>query len=95
MRVTSNDVKHIAKLANLKLSPEELTTFTTQLDSILTFFEKLQELDTQGIEPTFQVSSFQSPFRKDEETHSMSEEDSLRNAPEKDSGYFKVPKVIG
>ncbi len=95
MKVTSDDVEHVATLANLELSSEELATFTAQLDSILTFFEKLQELDTEGIEPTFQISVFHNPFREDKVEPSISEEDALKNAPEKDNGYFKVPKVIG
>lgn len=95
MKVTIDDVKHIAMLAKLELDPEELSTFTSQLDSILVYFEKLKELDTEGIEPTFQITAFQTHLRVDETTPSLSKDESLKNAPEQEKGHFKVPRVIG
>jgi aspartyl-tRNA(Asn)/glutamyl-tRNA(Gln) amidotransferase subunit C len=79
------EVEHVARLARLKLSEEEKGLFTNQLNGILDYMEKLNELDTGVIEPTFHVVSHQNVMRKDA---------ALENAPDKAQGCFRVPKII-
>ena len=95
MKITEEQIQHIAKLANLEFDADELSLFTQQLDTILYYFDKLKELHTDDIEPTFSTAEFECPIREDKVSPSLPETESLKNAPEKESGYFKVPKVIG
>ena len=88
------EVEHVARLARLKLTEEEKDLFTDQLNSILDYMEKLNELDTGAIEPTFHVVSHQNVMRKDEVKESQSQEAALENAPDKAQGCFRVPKII-
>jgi len=94
MAVTREQVKHIAKLARLKLSEEELESSTKELSSILNYMEKLNELDTSNVEPLTHPVENKNVFRKDELRFSVKTEVALKNAPQKDDKYFKVPKVI-
>jgi aspartyl-tRNA(Asn)/glutamyl-tRNA(Gln) amidotransferase subunit C len=95
MKITEKDVAHVAELANLDLSAEERAEFGAQLDSILGYFEQLNELDTSGVEPMAQVLAPQPALlREDEVRPSLGQETALANAAEKGAGYFKVPKVI-
>ena len=84
----------MAHLARLKLLPEEVEKFTSQLDQILTYFEKLNELDTKDIEPTSHAIPIVNAFRADEVKPSLDIEDVLSNAPDKQGNFFKVPKII-
>jgi aspartyl-tRNA(Asn)/glutamyl-tRNA(Gln) amidotransferase subunit C len=95
MPVTKNDVEKIAKLAKLKFSEEELENFTPQMNEILNYMDKLNELDTENIEPLSHPVEQTNVFRDDKLKTSVSTEDALKNAPSKDEQYFKVPKVIG
>ena len=94
MAVTEEQVKHIAKLARLKLSEEELVSSTKELSSILDYMEKLNELDTSDVELLTHPVENKNIFRKDEIGNSINTEEALKNAPHKDDKYFKVPKVI-
>ena len=97
MKITRKDVEHVAALAHLELAPEEMERMAQQLDSILGYIEKLNELDTDKVEPMAQVLS-ESPadvaLREDENRAGLPREEALRAAPEKDGTFFKVPKVI-
>ena len=95
MSVTRKDVEHIAELARLKFKDEELENFTSQLNEILEYMEKLNELDTDNVEPLSHPVEAQNVFREDGVKPSVKREDALKNAPEKDDEFFKVPKVIG
>ncbi len=94
MAVTKEQVKHIAKLARLKLNNEELESYTKELSSILDYIEKLDELDTSKVEPLTHPVENENVFRNDEPGVSIQTEEALKNAPQKDDKYFKVPKVI-
>jgi aspartyl-tRNA(Asn)/glutamyl-tRNA(Gln) amidotransferase subunit C len=93
--VTLKDVEHIAELARLKFSDEELQSFTHQLNEILKYVEKLNELDTENVEPLSHPVEGNNAFREDELRPSISREEALKNAPDSDDEFFKVPKVIG
>jgi aspartyl-tRNA(Asn)/glutamyl-tRNA(Gln) amidotransferase subunit C len=94
MKVERGEVEHVALLARLKLSAEEEELFTGQLNAILDYMEKLNELDTKAVEPTFHVVSHCNTMRKDEVKESLPEEATLKNAPDKAEGCFRVPKII-
>jgi len=93
--VTLKEVEHIAELARLKFSKEELENFTHQLNQILEYMEKLNELDTKNIEPLSHPIEGNNIFREDKLKPSINREQALKNAPDSDDGFFKVPKVIG
>lgn len=95
MPVGRKDVEHIAELARLKFTEEELDNFTGQLNEILAYVEKLNELDTEKVEPLSHPIEGSNVFREDEVKPSISTEDALKNAPKKDEQFFHVPKVIG
>ena len=94
MSVTLKDVEHIAELARLKFSDEELESFTHQLNQILEYVEKLKELDTENVEPLSHPVEGNNAFREDELKPSINREEALKNAPDSDDEFFKVPKVI-
>jgi aspartyl-tRNA(Asn)/glutamyl-tRNA(Gln) amidotransferase subunit C len=94
MKITLQQVKHIAELARLEFNEKELEAFTRQMDSILAYFDKLNEVDTTAIKPTSHAIMVRNVFREDEVVESIPTELSLENAPEKESGCFRVPKII-
>jgi aspartyl-tRNA(Asn)/glutamyl-tRNA(Gln) amidotransferase subunit C len=94
MPITREDVRHIALLARLQLSEAEEEAFTAQLDHILSHFERLQQLDTAGVEPTAHVVTMATPFREDTVGNAPDTEALLANAPVRDGRFFKVPKII-
>jgi aspartyl-tRNA(Asn)/glutamyl-tRNA(Gln) amidotransferase subunit C len=88
------DVEHIAHLARLSLTESEKEKFSTQLNSILTYVEKLKELDTTGVEPTSHVLEISNVMREDELRPSLSKHDALMNAPDRSEEFYRVPKII-
>lgn len=97
MRITEEEVRRVAELANLALSEEETARMARDLSGILVHVDKLNELDTSGVEPMSQVlydAGDASTLREDLERPSLSNQDALANAPTPGSGYYKVPKVI-
>jgi aspartyl-tRNA(Asn)/glutamyl-tRNA(Gln) amidotransferase subunit C len=94
MKAEIQEVEHVARLARLKLSQNERELFTDQLNAILDYMEKLNELDTGAIEPTFHVVSHQNVMREDKAKESQPQEATLENAPDKAQGCFRVPKII-
>lgn len=94
MAITKEQVKHVAKLARLKINEEELENYTKELSSILDYMEKLNELDTSNVEPLTYPVENTNVFRKDVLGASVKTEVALKNAPQKNDKYFKVPKVI-
>lgn len=93
-RISKDEVKHVANLARLAITEDEATTFTKQLDDIITYAEQLNELDTTGVEPTTHVLDLKNVMRKDEPKKWITQEDALKNAPDKQDGQFKVPSVL-
>lgn len=94
MAVTINDVEHIAKLAKLSFSDEEKAKFTEQFNEILSFMDKLNELDTSDVEPLSHVIELHNVLREDVVKPSLPTEEALKNAPARTDHFFKVPKVI-
>ncbi len=94
MSITNKDVQHVAKLARLNLSADEEQMFTEQLNAILQYAEKLNELDTEGVEPTTHVLPVSNVMREDVERESLPIEKVMLNAPEEEDGQFKVPAVL-
>ena len=94
MKISQKDVEHVAQLARLTIAPEELKTLTEQMDAILGYVDKLNELDTEGVEPMAHAVPMSNAFREDEIKPAMGIERALQNAPQDEDGYFKVPKVI-
>jgi len=94
MSVTIQDVEHVAKLARLEFTPPEMEKFTHQLNQILAYMDKLNELDTTNVEPLSQVIELQNALRDDIVKPSLPVEEVLKNAPAKTDKFFKVPKVI-
>ena len=94
MALTREEVLHVAKLARLSLRPEEIETFTRQLNDVLGYVAKLQEVDTKGVPPLAHVIPLSNAFREDEVQTGLEREGSLANAPERTEGAFVVPRVI-
>lgn len=97
MKLTEQEVRHVAELANLALSDEEIARMARDLDGILTHIDKLNELDTTGVEPMAQVlydAGETATLREDRERPTLGTTTALANAPLAGNGYFKVPKVI-
>ncbi len=94
MSLTREEVQHIALLARVGLAPEELERHRTQLSDILEHFHVLQEIDTEGVPPTGQSVPLESVMRDDEPSASMSKEDVLANAPNREEDYLRVRAVL-
>jgi len=94
MSITVKDVQHVAKLARLQLSPGEEATFTEQMNAILQYAEKLNELDTDHVKPTTHVLQVSNVMRDDVVKESLSQDEALLNAPDHEDGHFKVPAVL-
>lgn len=94
MKITKQEVEHVAKLARLELSEQEKEMLTGQLSNILTYVEKLNELDTKDVEPTSHVLDIRNVMRDDAAAPSLPRDRALENAPEKAAGHYKVPKII-
>ena len=94
MKITPQEVSHVADLARLHMSQEEIEAMARQLDDILTYVAKLNELDTEAIVPTTHAISIVNAFRDDEMKPSLVREKALANAPQQNGESFVVPRVI-
>jgi aspartyl-tRNA(Asn)/glutamyl-tRNA(Gln) amidotransferase subunit C len=94
MKITNEDVKHIARLSRLYLSDKEIETFSGQLNSIIEYVEQLDSLDTRNVEPTSHVIPLKNVMRGDILTQSLPAEDALKNAPDAAGKFYRVPKII-
>jgi len=94
MRDGEIDVKYVAHLARLALTPEEEQKIGAQLGSVLAYIEKLKEVDVSGVEPTAHAFPLVNVTRPDEARPSMPHEDALHNAPAQANGLFIVPKIV-
>ncbi len=95
MKITEIEVAHIAKLARLSMTPEEAQAAGAQLESILSYVEKLNRIDTASVEPTSHVLQMSNVFRPDEIRPSLPVEEALAGAPDSDGDHFRVPKIVG
>jgi aspartyl-tRNA(Asn)/glutamyl-tRNA(Gln) amidotransferase subunit C len=94
MAAPNIDIKYVAHLARLSLTPEEEKKLGDQLDGILGYIEKLKELDVTGVEPTAHAVPMVNVTRADEIRPSLPHDDALRNAPKQANGLFIVPKIV-
>jgi aspartyl-tRNA(Asn)/glutamyl-tRNA(Gln) amidotransferase subunit C len=94
MKITEDTVDKIAHLARLEVNADEKEQLMADMSRILTFMDKLNEVDTSNVEPLIYMTEEVNVFRKDEVKELITHEDALQNAPEHDENYFLVPKVI-
>ncbi|EAW34298.1 Asp-tRNA(Asn)/Glu-tRNA(Gln) amidotransferase subunit GatC [Lyngbya sp. PCC 8106] len=92
--IDREQVRKVAHLARLKVTPEEEEKFTTELGSILEYFEQLKELDTENVQPTTRAIDVSNISRPDELKPYENRESLLGSAPSSDGDYFKVPKIL-
>jgi aspartyl-tRNA(Asn)/glutamyl-tRNA(Gln) amidotransferase subunit C len=92
--ISSKDVEHISWLASIKINDDEKEKFVEQFNSILEYFHQLDEVDTDGVEPTYRVIDLANVFREDAISKSLTQEEALKNAPKRENGYFKSPRIV-
>lgn len=91
--ITKEDVKHVAKLARLELTEEEIDKYSTQLGSILEYVQQMNEVDTTGIEPMPHAIPVTNVMRDDVVKYEQTKEELMKNAPYEEDGFFRVPKI--
>lgn len=94
LKITRKDVENVALLSRLEITENEVEKFTGQLNAILAYVDVLNQVNTEGVEPTAHVLSLKNVMRADEVRPSLPRELALANAPEQEDGYFKVPKIM-
>ncbi len=94
MALTSAEVAHVARLARLSLTDEEIELMRSQLSNILAYIDQLQEVDVTGVEPTAQVTGLATVMRPDAVTERLTREQALSNAPDQRDGMFRVKGVF-
>jgi aspartyl-tRNA(Asn)/glutamyl-tRNA(Gln) amidotransferase subunit C len=94
MTLTTADVEHIAQLARLKLTAQEINRYRDQLSAILDYADRLQSLDTSGIPPTSSILPARSVLREDQARLGLSPDELMRNAPDYENGQFRVPPIL-
>lgn len=92
--IKKEDVEYLGRLARIELTEEEKKKFEKELGKILEYISKLNEVNTENIEPTYHVLPLKNVFRDDIPESSTSKEEILKNAPDKDDDFFKVPRII-
>ena len=93
MGIEEKDVEHVANLARIALTPQERKASIKEFTSIIELFEKLDDIE-EDIEPTFHVLPIENVFRDDEAGECMTIEEALANAPRKEDGYFRGPRIV-
>ena len=94
MKLGRNEVEYVANLGRLRLNEDEIDKFAKQLSDILLYIDKLNEIDTSNVEPMAHAVEMSNAFREDTVERKWDKEDALKNAPDRDEDYFKVPKII-
>ena len=94
MSVSLDEVRHLAALSEINLTDDELTSLTTDIDNIVDYINQLEELDTDGVEPTFQLTGLRNVWREDKIEPQLPREKLLGLAPESEDNQVKVPKVL-
>lgn len=95
MAISAEQVRHVAKLARLQLSEQEIEPLARQIGSILDYIAALEHVDTAGVEPTFHAIALTNAFREDAPHEHLERAAALANAPAAEEGLFVVPKVVG
>ena len=95
MKITKEEIVHVANLALLDLDEESIGKFAEQIDNILEYVDILNRVDTEGVVPTSHAIFMTNAFREDKVKEHLERNKALANAPEKEDGNFVVPKVIG
>ena len=95
MKLDKNMVKRIADLSKLEFTSDETTAILKDMNQMLEFIDQLKELDTTNIDPLIHMTEDENILREDDAITGASQQDALKNAPSKDSTYFKIPKVLG
>lgn len=91
--VSKDSVAHIANLAKIKISNEEIESFQKEMNKILDYFKMIDELNTDDTEPTWNVLDQVNVLREDKEKKSFDQDTALKNAPQKERGYIKAPRI--
>jgi len=91
--ISKKDVEHVAKLARIEITEDEKEKFTKQLGDIIKYVDQLNEVDTTGVEPMTQAYPLFNVTREDEVRYIATKEELLKNAPEEEDSFFKVPKI--
>ena len=94
MKITKDEVMHVANLARLDMDEASIDKFADQIGTILEYVDVLNRVDTQGVTPTSHAISLTNVFREDQEKKTLGRDQALANAPQKEDGNFVVPKVI-
>lgn len=94
MRISREEVQHVALLARLALSAAEEIELVEHFDNVLSYMEKLNELNTDDVQPLAHAVEVPAPLREDQVTNQANAEALLQNAPERQTDFFKVPKII-
>ena len=94
MRISKNEVRHIANLASVNIDEKDLEIFSEQMATILEYVDSLENLNTKNVEPTYNSIFTTNAFREDKIEKSIGEEKALLNAPETEDNFFIVPKII-
>ena len=94
MKLDKNEVEYVAMLARIELNEEEKKIFPDQMSTILDFFDRLSEVDTEGIPPTSHVLDVVNALRPDEVHASLDVDEGLKNAPDREGRFFRVPKIL-
>jgi aspartyl-tRNA(Asn)/glutamyl-tRNA(Gln) amidotransferase subunit C len=94
MKVDQREVEHVAMLARIELTEEEKDLYSEQLSTILEFFDRLKEVDTEGVPPTSHVVDLVNVYRPDQVRPGLGVEAVLRNAPDRANRFFRVPKIL-
>lgn len=95
MKLDKNTVKRIADLSKLEFTSDETTAILKDMNQMLEFIDQLKELDTTNIDPLIHMTEDENILREDDAITGASQQEALKNAPSKDSTYFKIPKVLG
>lgn len=94
MKITEDIIDHIAHLARLEFEGAEKKAIQEDMSDIITFMEKLQEVDTENVEPLIFMTDEENVLREDIAETTVTQEQALKNAPKKDSDFFRIPKVL-
>ena len=95
--ITRKDLTHIGWLSRLELSEKDIEIYTPKLNSVLDYFSELDEVDTDGVEPTYHILELNNVFREDrvsDDGSSITQEEAISNAPKTQDGFFKAPRMM-
>ncbi|MDM8522571.1 Asp-tRNA(Asn)/Glu-tRNA(Gln) amidotransferase subunit GatC [Desulfococcaceae bacterium HSG8] len=95
MKITKDEVLHVANLSRLEMDDESVDKFVGQIGTILEYVETLNQVDTEGVTPTSHAIFLTNAFRDDEPGEHLDRDIAIENSPEKEDGSFIVPKVVG